>query len=176
MNAETIIELLGLKPHPEEGGFYSETYRSGEYITQSALPGRYIGERTFGTCIYYLITNAISTEIAQRAGFSALHKLESDEIFHFYLGDPLEMLNLYPDGSGKVINIGSRLDKGEVPQVIVEKGVWQGTRLKDGGKFALLGTTVAPGFEFRDYTHGNRDELIEQYPLWKEFIMELTRE
>src|ERR1017187_7256436 len=165
MIAEEIIALLKLKPHPKEGGFYSETYRAGETIPANVLPTRYAGPRAFGTCIYYLLTGST---------FSAMHRLQSDEIFHFYLGDPVEMLQLWPDGTGKTVTLGSDLQAGMQPQVIVARGVWQGSRLVAGGRFALLGCPVAPGFDFADYEHGRRTDLIRQYPQFHEKILALT--
>jgi predicted cupin superfamily sugar epimerase len=134
-------------------------------ILPGVLPSRYSGPRAFGTCIYYLLTPTT---------FSAMHRLQSDEIFHFYLGDPVEMLQLWPDGSGKIVTLGSDLQAGMHPQVIVPRGVWQGARLVAGGKFALLGCTVAPGFDFADYEHGRREELIRDYPQFRERIVALT--
>ena len=158
VSAEEIIKLLDLKPHPEEGGFFSETYRSGDKIAEL--------DRCFSTTIYYLITPNT---------YSAMHRVKSDETFHFYLGDPVDQLQLYPDGSGKIVTIGNNLVAGERPQVLVPRGVWQGARLKPGGSLALFGCTVAPGFEFADYEHGNRANLIQQFPKFKEQIVDLTR-
>ena len=163
---EELISLLNLKPLPEEGGCYVETYRCDEHIPVDALPYRYSGVRSFGTAIYYLLTADT---------FSTLHRLASDEIFHFYLGDPVEMLQLYPDGSGKVIALGHNIPSGQQPQVVVPRGVWQGARLIPGGKFALMGTTVAPGFEYTDYEGGQREELVRAYPQFRELITALTR-
>lgn len=155
MTAEEIARLLGLEPHPEEGGYFAETWRAAEDVAADALPARYAGSRRFGTAIYYLITPD---------SFSAMHKVASDEVFHFYLGDPVEMLQLHPDGEGHVVRLGPDLAAGERPQRVVPAGVWQGSRLAAGGRFALLGATVAPGFEFADYTHGDRDELLAGWP------------
>ena len=165
MTAEEIIALLKLKPHPKEGGYFSETYRAGETIPPGVLSPRYVGPRAFGTCIYYLLAPGT---------FSAMHRLQSDEIFHFYLGDPVEMLQLLPDGTGQTVGLGTDLRAGMQPQVVVLRGVWQGSRLVDGGKFALLGCTVAPGFEFADYEHGSRNDLIRSYPQFREKITALT--
>ena len=162
---EQIIERLGLSPHPE-GGCYRETYRSNEKIPPSALPGRYVGERCFGTAIYYLLTPGT---------FSRLHRLASDEIFHFYLGDPAIMLQLHPDGEGRQITLGPDLLAGQCVQVVVPRGVWQGTVLSEGGRFALLGTTVAPAFEFDDFELGDRAALSRQYPEYARHIERLTR-
>ena len=165
MTAEEIIVLLKLKPHPKEGGFFSETYRADEMVPPGILPKRYAGPRAFGTCIYYLLTPTT---------FSAVHRLQSDEIFHFYLGDPVEMLQLHPDGTGEAIVLGHDLGVGMFPQVIVPRGVWQGSRLIPGGKFALLGCTVAPGFDYADYEHGKREELGRLFPKFQEKIVALT--
>lgn len=164
--AEEIIKQLKLIPHPEEGGFFKETYRSTETIDKNALPLRYMGERKYSTCIYYLLTPTT---------FSHIHRLQSDEIFHFYLGDPCEMVLLYPDGKGKVITLGQDIANEQQLQVIVHKHAWQGMKLKQGGNFALLGTTVAPSFEFQDYEHGKKELLIKKYPSFKEQIISLTK-
>ena len=166
LTADQIIALLNLTPHPKEGGYFRETYRSSEATLERALPSRYKGMRSFATAIYYLLTPET---------FSAIHRLQSDEIFHFYLGDPVEMLQLWPDGSGKLIILGSDILRGMRPQVAVPRGVWQGARLRNGGKLALLGTTVSPGFEFADYESGHRDELIKSYPRFREWIIALTK-
>jgi len=104
-----------------------------------------------------------------------MHRLQSDEIFHFYIRDPVEMLQLFPDGSGKLFILGSDILNGMLPQVVVPQGIWQGTRLLRGGKFALLGTTVSPGFELADYEFGRRDELVKSYPKFRELIIALTK-
>ena len=163
--AEQIISLLHLEPHPEEGGYFVETYRSQEEIPGSVLPGRYKGPRSFATAIYYLLTPDT---------FSAMHRLQTDEIFHFYSGGPVEMLQLWPDGSGRIIRLGVDFLKGAQPQVIVPRGVWQGARLFPGGRFALLGTTVSPGFECADYETGQRDSLTLSYPRFRDLIFSLT--
>jgi uncharacterized protein len=84
-------------------------------------------------------------------------------------------LNLFPDGSGRVITIGNDLINGIWPQVAVPQGVWQGAKLQRSGKFALLGTTVAPGFEYPNFELGHRDELIKLYPKYREMIISLTK-
>jgi len=164
-SAEEIIRQLNLKPLPGEGGFYRETYRSAEKISREALPGRYKTEKSFGTAIYYLLTPQTC---------SALHRLPADEIFHFYLGDPVLMLKLNPDGRAEKIILGQEIDKGQFVQTIVPANTWQGCLLREGGRFALLGTTVAPGFDFSDYEAGQRKILLEKYPEYKELIKKLT--
>lgn len=166
LTADQIITLLNLKPHPEEGGYFVETYRSSETISEKALPSHYKGARPFGTAIYYLLTPET---------FSSIHRLQSDEIFHFYIGDPIEMPQLFPDGSGKVLILGSDILNGMQPQVFVPRGIWQGAKLLKGGKYALLGTTVSPGFELADYEFGRRDELVKSYPKFQELIIALTK-
>lgn len=159
MKVDEIIQRLGLKPHPLEGGYFLRTYESEEWIDQSA--GRYGGPRRAKTAIYYLLTPDTR---------SAMHRLASDEIFHFYLGDPVEMVQLHPDGTGKVIVIGTDLGRGMRPQALVPRGVWQGSRLVPGGQYALMGTTVSPGFEYDDYEHGDRKALLTRYPAFAAYI------
>lgn len=166
LTAEEIIDRLQLAPHPCEGGHFRQTYRSTLTIPPAVLPAEYTGDRCASTAIYYLLTPGT---------FSEMHRLPTDEIFHFYLGDPVEMLQLHPDGRGEVIRIGNDLSAGELPQVLAPGGVWQGSRLRPGGRLALLGCTVSPGFEYTDYTSGRRDELIASYPAYAELIAVLTR-
>jgi predicted cupin superfamily sugar epimerase len=125
----------------------------------------YSRTRSAGTAIYYLLTPDT---------FSALHRLSTDEIFHFYLGDPVEMLHLLPDGSGRVVLLGNDLYVGDRPQIVVPGGTWQGSRLVSGGRFALMGTTMAPGFDFEDYEHGDGNALTERYPAFAEHIARLV--
>jgi predicted cupin superfamily sugar epimerase len=150
MNAQRVIELLDLTPHPEEGGFFRETYRSAG----SFEPGPpFTDSRSQGTAIYYLLTPET---------YSALHRLPGDEIFHFYLGDPVRMLMLRPDGSHRSVLLGTSLETMR-PQHVVPGGVWQGSRLAEGGRWALLGTTMSPGFDYADYEAGT-EELLDAYP------------
>ncbi len=165
-NAQTLIERLSLQPHPE-GGYYRETYRSSERIEHDALPRRYNGARSFGTAVYYLL----SAET-----FSAIHRVNTDEVWHFYCGDSVEILQLSPSGSGRLTTLGINIEGGMQPQVVVPRETWQGARLVEGGEYALLGTTLAPGFEFTDFQLGCRDELLSAYPSFKDAIVTLTRE
>ena len=166
MNAEKLKSLLNLVPLTIEGGYFTETYRSAETMPRESLAARYTGPRAFGTCIYFLL---------EPGTFSEIHRLASDEIFHFYLGDPVEMLQLWPDGEAKRVVIGPEIESGMAPQLIVPRGVWQGTRLVPGGAFALLGCTVSPGFEYADYESGPRALLSERYPEHRELIHALTK-
>ncbi len=165
ITADKIKSLLNLKPHPVEGGYFAETYRSQQHIPRDALPDSYKSDRSLATAIYYLLTPET---------FSAMHRLPTDEIFHFYLGDPVKMLQLLPDGSARAITLGPDILNGMHLQVTVEKGVWQGSRLLPGGKFALLGTTMSPGFELRDFELGQRYLLVDSYPQFRDLITALT--
>lgn len=165
LTSDQLIELLKLQPHPAEGGFFAETYRAAESHPAAALPERYGQPRAHGTSIYYLL---------KPGTFSALHRLKSDEIFHFYLGDPVEMLQLHPGGRGERLLLGADLAAGQRPQVVVPHGVWQGSRLLPGGQFALMGCTVAPGFDYADYEHGRRAELTAAYPDFRALIEKLA--
>jgi hypothetical protein len=104
-----------------------------------------------------------------------MHVLASDEIFHFYLGDPVEMLQLWPDGRSALVTLGQDLEAGQEVQLVVPAGVWQGTRLVEGGKVALLGCTVTPGFDFADYRNASAEELIAKWPAEAEWIRQRTR-
>lgn len=161
--AAAIIAALGLVPHPKEGGWFRETYRTAEGAHVPS--GRYGGPRSASTAIYYLLTPTT---------FSALHRLASDEVFHFYAGDPVEQLRLFPGGHGEIVTIGNNLASGQRPQVLVPRGVWQGARLAPGGRYALLGCTVAPGFDYADYEHGKRASLIAGFPDFSEWIATLA--
>jgi len=159
MTADDAIRALNLHPHPVEGGYFRETYRS-----TATLPA-HGGTRNVSTAIYYLL---------KPGHVSELHVLPTDEVFHFYLGAPVQMLQLWPDGTGREITLGPNLTAGEVPQVIVPAGVWQGTRLLGDTGFALLGCTVAPGFDYADYTSATRAELVAKWPAFADATKLLT--
>jgi uncharacterized protein len=160
MTAEEIKNLLKLEPHPIEGGWFRRTYTSTGTVELAR------GERSQGTAIYYLLESEI---------FSEMHVLESDEIFHFYLGDPVEMLQLYPQGHSAVLILGQDLKAGQQVQVIVPAGVWQGMRLIGDGQVALLACTVTPGFSYADYHSGKYADLAERWPDQAGRIRALTR-
>jgi predicted cupin superfamily sugar epimerase len=167
MTVDELKKLLKLEPHPCEGGWFIQTWRSEETIPKSVLPARYPADRAAGTAIYYLL---------EPHTFSELHRLASDEIFHFYLGDPVEMLQLWPDGSVRTVVLGQDIHAGMHVQLHVPKNVWQGSRLISGGKFSLLGCTVSPGFDYADYETGKREVLLPQYPQAEEAIRALTHD
>ncbi len=167
MTAEEVKKRWGLQAHPVEGGWYVRTYEAAEHLAAAGFSdGRYEAARRTGTAIYYLL---------EPETFSEMHRLKSDEIFHFYMGDAVEMLHLLPDGSGRRMVLGTDLVAGERPQIVVERGVWQGSRLKEGGSWALMGCSVSPGFEFEDYEEGSRAELSAEWPEFADHITRLTR-
>ena len=160
MTAEEIKEWLDLRPHPIEGGSFRRTYTSQGAVDLAR------GQRALGTAIYYLL---------EPGTFSEMHVLDSDEIFHFYLGDPVEMLQLHPSGHSVVLTLGHDLQAGQHVQLVVPAGVWQGTRLIGSGQVALMGCTVTPGFDFADYRNASADELIARWPHEADRIRTLTR-
>lgn len=166
VTADDLKRLLGLVPLEFEGGWFHETYRARDTLAAGALGDGPAGARSLATAIYYMLTPET---------FSALHRLPSDEVFHFYLGDPVEMLQLLPDGTGRVIVMGTDLHAGMRPQVLAPRDTWQGARLAPGGTLALLGTTVSPGFERADYEHGDRERLLAAFPAHRDRILALTR-
>ncbi len=156
--AQDVIRCLGLETLQVEGGKYKSTYYG------KPLPGG----GTAYSAIYYLL---------EPDTFSHLHRLTEDEIYHHYMGDPAELLLLYPSGKSRIVRLGTDLEAGEVPQFKVPSGVWQGScipdDLKGGCGYALLGTTMAPGYTDEMYTHGNQEELCAAYPEMAEKIRRL---
>ena len=164
MTVDEIKSLLRLQPHPVEGGSFRRTYTSS--LNVEVQRGSGLASRAMGTAIYYLLESGT---------FSEMHLLRSDELFHFYLGDPVEMLQLWPDGRSEVVVLGSDLAAGQHVQFLVPAGVWQGTRLINGGTVALLGCSVVPGFAFADYRSGSYAELASKWPEHAARIQSLTR-
>ena len=156
LTADGVIELLNLEPLPVEGGFFKETYRTTETLGTPHLPARYTGTRVLATAIYYLLRGS---------EFSALHQLCTDEVYHFYMGRSVELLLLSPDGGYQIRRLGCDLQAGERPQATVPRGVWQALRMVDPAPddFALLGTTMAPGFDPADFELGDREGLLRAY-------------
>ncbi len=166
--ARQIIETLRLEPHPIEGGYFRETYRARGNIEPRHLPAGYQTQapRNLGTAIYYLLTPET---------FSELHRLPTEEVFHLYLGGPVRMLQLFEDGQGRELLLGADVLHGQEPQLVVAAGVWQGSMLEPGVDFALLGATMAPGFDYADYEQARRDDLLARYPEHDRLITLLTR-
>lgn len=165
LTAQDIIQQLSLVPLEGEGGFFRQTFKDSNQIIWERNKGAQT-LRTAGTAIYYLIT---------QNQFSALHRLPQTEIIHFYLGSPVEMAQISPEGNLKKLVLGQNLTKGHQLQVVIEKNTWQGTRLLGNEDWALLGATVSPGFEFDDLEVASRDKLISLYPQYKDTILNFTR-
>ena len=162
ISAEQVIASLKLSPHPE-GGFYAETFRAEALPFE--LPER--GARSASTAIYFLL---------RAQDFSALHVVSSDEVWHHYLGDALELHAFEPDGAHRTVRLGSALVQGERPQHVVKRGELQAARVSAGPHgFALCGCTVAPGFDFADFRMPSRAELLERLPQHRELVTALTR-
>jgi predicted cupin superfamily sugar epimerase len=162
MTADDVKKVLGLVKHPREGGWYVRTWESDESVALE----RYAGPRRTSTAIYYLL---------EPGTFSEMHRLQSDEIFHHYLGGAVEMLQLFADGTSRRVVIGKDIAAGERPQHVVQRGVWQGSRLQTAESWCLLGCTVSPGFEFVDYQDAGAEELIARWPQEAEMIRGLCK-
>ena len=165
-NAQYWVEQLGLSPHPE-GGFYRATYKSDLTIAHSALPVSFQGDRSASTAIYFLLAGN---------DFSAFHRIASDEVWHFYVGVRLGVHVLDEEGRYSEILLGSDPERGEVPQAVVKAGSWFASRVREGKSFALVGCTVAPGFDFEDFEMGKREELVREYPQYRGVIEKFTRD
>lgn len=162
---EQYIQLYSLLPHPE-GGWYKETYRSNESIPQSGLPERFSGDRATSTAIYFLL---------EKGNFSCFHKIKSDECWHFYAGDPLEVFVILPDGTLTIIRLGSDINKGQVFQYVVPANCWFASRPAKGSAYSFVGCTVSPGFDFTDFELAQAELLINQFPQHTEIINQLCR-
>ena len=168
LTAEALIRKLGLEVLPLEGGHFRQTYKADETVAVPAPDLEHPLLKPRSTAIFYLLS-------ADPDSFSAIHRLPTAEIYHFYLGDPVEVLLLRQDGESEVVTLGHDILNGQHVQFAVPAGVWQGSRVVPGGEFALMGTTMAPGFVDTDYVPGDRDTLIERFPDRAELIRLLTR-
>ena len=164
-NARYWIEKLQLDPHPE-GGCFRQMYRSEVVISREALPAGFSGSRAASTAIYFLLDGK---------NFSAFHRLRSDEVWHFYAGEPLLVHVIDPGGEYFRIHLGHEPEAGQVLQAVVRAGCWFASHVADWKSFALVGCTVAPGFDFEDFEMGKREELAARYPQHRELIERLTR-
>ena len=160
---QLLIDQFGLQPHPE-GGWYAESYKSKETIPNYGLPKRYKGDRAFSTCIYFLL---------EKGNFSAFHKIQSDECWHFYSGDPMNVFVIRENGEIDVILVGNDITKGHVFQYVVPANCWFASRPAEGSEYCFVGCTVAPGFEFTDFELADAEQLSSQYPQHKELINSL---
>lgn len=166
IQASTLVKKLDLQPHPE-GGYFKEVYRSDELIKQDGLPDRYTSARCFSTSIYYML---------EGEQFSAFHKLQSDETWHYYLGSPIVLHLISSEGNYSKTILGQNINEDEVLQFTILNETWFAAEVKDKSSFSLVGCTVAPGFDFADFQFGKRDELTKLFPSQSEIISKFTHE
>lgn len=162
--AQRWIDQLHLQPHPE-GGYFRETYRAAFKLPHTTLPG-HGGDRAASTAIYFLLAGD---------QFSAFHRIRSDELWHFYAGSGLIVHVIEPGGTCRQLLLGSHVTSGEQFQAVVPAGCWFGSSLRQPGTYALVGCTVAPGFDFADFEMAKREALAAQYPQHRTIIDRLTR-
>ena len=163
-NAEFWIKKLGLKPHPE-GGYYREVYHSDEIILKEHLPSRYESHRSFSTSIYFLL---------KKSQISKFHRLKSDEIWHFYSGSSLFIYIIEEKGKLQKIKLGPDAENREQFQYAVKRGSWFGAEISNKNSYSLIGCTVAPGFDFKDFKLGKQPQLLKKFPEYKDIIKKLT--
>ena len=164
-DAKQWIDALRLERHPE-GGWFREVYRATEAIAHEALPSRFTGERSFSTAIYFLL---------ESAEFSALHRIRQDELWHFYDGAPLTVHMLDSVGGYSIAKLGKDFQAGQQPMAMAPAGCLFGSTVEDEESFALVGCTVAPGFDFDDFEMPSRKKLLKKYPHHREIVERLTR-
>ena len=165
MTAKEIITKFDLTEHPE-GGYYKETYRSNGLIKNNNLSDHFLGDRNYSTCIYFLLTSE---------KFSAFHKINQDEIWHFYSGTTLKLHMISLDGNYSFVLIGNDLLNNEKPQFVVPAQYWFAAEIIKENSFAFTGCTVSPGFDFKDFVLPKREELIALFPKHSKIIKQLTR-
>lgn len=165
VSTDSIIKKLKLKPHPE-GGYYRQVYKSDGYIPPETIYGHFQGKRAYSTAIYYLL---------QSDEFSAFHKIKQDEIWHYYSGSALDIHVLSQNGEHRIKTVGDELKDDGRYQQIVHAGNWFAAEVKSRDTYALVGCTVAPGFEFDDLEIADRHKLLQQYPQQKNIIKRFTR-
>jgi predicted cupin superfamily sugar epimerase len=165
-DAHHIIEQLGLERHPE-GGWFKEVYRSEEKIQAGHLPERFESSHCFSTSIYFLLENN---------GFSAFHRIKSDETWHFYLGSPIVIFCILGDGSISEIVLGNNLGDGHHLQYTIPYNCWFAAKNLLPNSFSLVGCTVAPGFDFSDFELAQRAQLTNLYPQHSALIAAFTRQ
>ena len=162
---QTYVQALQMLPHPE-GGFYKETYRSQQLMTVARPDNGALAQRNVSTGIYFLL---------ERGNFSAFHQIRSDEMWHFYAGQALEVLEISASGALRCTRLGANILQGEVFQHVVPAHTWFASRVAAGGSFALVGCTVAPGFDFADFCLADRATLLAEFPQHQQTITALTR-
>ena len=160
-----LIDRLDLQPHPE-GGYFKETYRSSGIIKEGNLNDDFQGDRNFSTAIYFLLTTN---------SFSAFHRINQDEFWHFYKGSPIKLHIISEEGIYSVIIIGNNLEAGEVPQYVVPAKHWFAAEVIKKDSYSLVGCTVSPGFDFKDFELADQQQLASKFPQYKTEINRLTR-
>jgi len=160
-----LIQRYNLQLHPE-GGWYCQTYKSDEQITAESLPQRFEGSRAFSTAIYFLL---------EQGNFSAFHRIKSDECWHFYAGDPLDIYIIHQSGELEHISLGNDFEGGQTFQYVVPANCWFASRPASGSSYCFVGCTVSPGFEFDDLELADANSLSNVYPQHKAIIKELCR-
>jgi predicted cupin superfamily sugar epimerase len=162
--AQAWIDHLDLDAHPE-GGYYRETYRAGQSISEAALPDRFNGPRNVATLIYFLLpANA----------FSALHRIQQDEVWHFYAGAPITLHRIAPDGTYSTETLGRSVANGQQLHTVVPAETWFGATVEGDDGYGLAGCTTAPGFEFDDFELADREALTEAFPQHRGVVERLT--
>jgi len=164
-NLKLLVDELGLEPHPE-GGYYKETYRSKGLIANNNLNDKFKGDRNYSTCIYFLLTSD---------NFSAFHRINQDEIWHFYQGSPVLIHMISENGEYSKVEVGNNITDGQMPQFVIPAGYWFAAQVKNEEAYSLVGCTVSPGFDFRDFELAERTELTELFPQHSNIIQNFTR-
>jgi predicted cupin superfamily sugar epimerase len=164
-NGAYWIRKLELEPHPE-GGYYRQTYKADLALPKQSLPPNFTGPRAVSTAIYFLL---------EAGNFSAFHRLQSDELWHFYAGEALLIHVIEAGGLYFTIQLGNDPEAGDALQGVVKAGCWFASEVKDGKGFGVVGCTVAPGFDFEDFELAEREELVKSYPQHHGLIARLTR-
>jgi predicted cupin superfamily sugar epimerase len=162
---KSLVEKFNLLPHPE-GGFFKENYRSLEIYPQSSLPKRFHGDRNYSTAIYFLL---------EQGNFSAFHKINSDECWHFYSGGSLLIYVIHLNGKLETIKLGNQLNRGEQFQAVVPAECWFASEPAMDSDYSFVGCTVAPGFDFGDFELAKSEELSKHFPQHKALIQRLSR-
>ena len=163
-DAKLYIERFDLQPHPE-GGYFKEIYRSGEIILPEGMPRKLKKERSVSTSIYFFL---------EGKQVSKFHRLKSDEIWHFYDGSGINICIIDDKGNLSNVILGKDVEKGEVFQAVIPAGHWFAAEVTESNSFALVGCTVAPGFDFEDFELADRNEMIESFPLHEIIIKKFT--
>jgi len=162
---DKIIKALDLLPHPE-GGFFKETYRSKGVINKESLGNQFLDKRNYSTGIYFLLTSDM---------FSAFHRIKQDEMWHFYDGSPIKIHMIDAAGNYSFAIVGKNISQGHIPQFVVPAGYLFAATVVNNNDFSLVGCTVSPGFDFRDFEMPTRDQLVDDYPQHKDLITRLTK-